>query len=97
MKISHKVIDMPLKDVQVKGILSGDAQNWTFQCLNLNFLRLFPEGVVHSYSYFGYDNKHYEHREFQIAVASRVLEAFGGRRAQADRFAAPRPRRLVMP
>ncbi len=74
MNIAEEILNMPLGRFEVRGILSGDEQNWSFQCLNREFLNLFPEGILHSFTYLGLGNKHYEHRRFQIALATRVQE-----------------------
>ncbi|MBS1616052.1 MAG: hypothetical protein JST06_08055 [Bacteroidetes bacterium] len=74
MKLAEEILNMPLGRSEVKGILSGDEQNWSFQCLNREFLNLFPEGILCSFTYLGLGNKHYEHRRFQIALATRVQE-----------------------
>ena len=99
MKIAYKIIDMPLRGTQVKGILNGDEHSWTFQCLNREFLRLFSEGIVHSFTYFGCDMQHYEHRRFQLALTERMKKIMSTHRAgKAHRNTAPPgPRRFVMP
>ncbi len=102
MKIAQTIVDLPLDRTVVKGILSGDEQGWSFECLNLEFLKLFPKGVVHSFSYFGFDSQHYLHRQFQLAVASRLQDILRRPRrsasAQAEEaYAAHGPRRFVIP
>lgn len=101
-RIQNEIIDIPLNGGMVKGILSGDETNWSFQSLSRSFLALFADGVVHSYTYLGADSRNYEHHKFQLTVAARVKELLEERKGQRSRpSATEKPttpvRRYVIP
>jgi hypothetical protein len=99
-RIKNAIVDIPLNGGMVKGILSGDETNWSFQSLSRGFLTLFAEGIVHSYTYLGFDTRTYEQHKLQLLIAGLVKDLLAERRERARVKPQSMPataRRIVVP
>jgi hypothetical protein len=77
--IHNEIVDIPLNDGVVKGILSGDINSWNFQSLSKYFMVLFPEGIVFSHTYLDTSTMHYEHHKFRMELSAKMQELVGER------------------
>jgi hypothetical protein len=99
-RIKNAIVDIPMNGVMVKGILSGDETNWSFQSLSRGFLALFADGIVNSYTYLGFDTRTYEQHKVQLLIAGLVKDLLAERRDRAKVKPQPTPvsaRRIVVP
>ena len=84
-RIQNEIVDIALNGVTVKGILDGDENKWSFQSLNKQFLALFADGIVNSFTYLGVDSRHYEHHRCQLAIAAYVKDLLEERHTNGKR------------
>jgi hypothetical protein len=99
-RIKNAIVDIPMNGGMVKGILSGDETNWSFQSLSRGFLALFADGIVHSYTYLGFDTRTYEQHKVQLLIGGLVRDLLEERKGRAK--VKPQPmqasvRRIVVP
>lgn len=99
-RIKNAIVDIPMNGVMVKGILSGDETNWSFQSLSKGFMTLFPDGIVHSYTYLGFDSRTYEQHKCQLLIAGIVKDLLDERKGRTKVKPQSVPitaRRIVVP
>jgi hypothetical protein len=65
-------VEIVIQGKKLIGFIMGDCDVWDFHCKDRDFVKLFPDGVLHSFSMYGTSGIMWDYREYQQVVQKEV-------------------------